>query len=81
MIIDDNDKNVSTFKVVYNVKKGSDCKMLMDCDKVHDIENIKIKYMIASEDVIKSPISKRFQCTIIFHYEENLVLKNLSSKL
>lgn len=58
---DENDfinNNLSTFKIVSNVKKESDCEMMLDGHKVYEIDsesqNEKIKYIILSKYEIKS---------------------------
>ncbi|XP_016660597.1 uncharacterized protein LOC107883966 [Acyrthosiphon pisum] len=55
-------KNLSTFKIVSNVKKESDYEML-DGDKVYEIDiesqNEKIKYIILSKDEIESSANLR----------------------
>lgn len=50
----------------------------MDCDKVYDIENVNIKYMIASKDEIKSSSSNVQLYSIV---KRNFMIKNLLLKL
>ncbi|XP_060875140.1 uncharacterized protein LOC132948611 isoform X2 [Metopolophium dirhodum] len=80
-------KNLSTFKIVSNVKKESDCEMLLDGDKVYEIvsesQNEKIKYIIVSKDEIESSANPRLgsQCTIISNNKNKLNNKKSTFKI
>lgn len=78
-------KKLSTYKIVSNVKNESICEMLLDGEKVYDIEsdseNGKVKYMILSKNKIKSNGNKEPQCTVISDHKKKFNNKKSTFKI
>ncbi|KAL4153402.1 hypothetical protein QTP88_001235 [Uroleucon formosanum] len=78
-------KKLSTYKIVSNVKNESNFEMLLDGEKVYDIEsdseNRNVKYMILSKNKIKSNGDKESQCTVISDHKNKFNNKKSTFKI